>query len=119
MINKPSLTGNSEKCCPQCGNTFVLAGPTDVLAIRPVQIDLVCPECHFPGRATLTEGNHLKSVFPSPDASNPLGVAQDSAGWLAATALKPHPLPAMHLPLLSLPLFKNDASQQQGSFLLN
>lgn len=82
MATKHSLTTRTEKCCPQCGQEFVLAERKEVLATLPTQVDLICPGCHFPGRATVTEMNQIQSVYPSPDATSPLGVAQDSTGWL-------------------------------------
>ena len=86
MKNNNCLSTRTEKCCPQCGEEFILADPTDVLAARPVHVDLICPDCHFPGRATLTEHNHFHSVFPSPAAVSPLDIANDNDAWLTAAA---------------------------------
>lgn len=86
MTKNHSLTTRTEKCCPQCGQEFVLAEPTDVLKVRPTEVDLVCPNCHFPGRVTLTETNRFQSVFPSPDAASPMGIAMDNTGWFTASA---------------------------------
>lgn len=84
MATKHSLTSRTEKCCPQCGQEFILAARKEVLAIQPTQVDLICSGCHFPGRAVVTEMNQIQSVYPSPDAASPIGVALDSAGWLTA-----------------------------------
>lgn len=91
MNARSCLNTRTEKCCPQCGQEFVLADPTDVLAVRPIEVDLVCPDCHFPGRATLTHTNQFRSVYPSPDATSPADVANDNEGWLTAEAYNPLP----------------------------
>ncbi len=91
MKKKGYLSTRTEMCCPQCGQEFALLEPTDVLASRPAQVDLICPDCHFPGRATLDERNQFQQVHPSPDASSPLGVAEDADGWLSASAFDPLP----------------------------
>lgn len=90
-MKKHSLTTRSKKSCPQCGEQLVLADEADTTTTRPLQINLMCPECHFPGRATLGETNQVQSIFPSPDAASPLGVAQDNAGWLTEGAVNPQP----------------------------
>jgi predicted RNA-binding Zn-ribbon protein involved in translation (DUF1610 family) len=91
MKNNNCLSTRTEKCCPQCGEEFILAEPTDVLATRPVQVDLVCPDCHFPGRALLTADQSFRSVFPSPNAT---GNAEPNFGegdWLTQAAFDPLP----------------------------
>lgn len=63
------LSTRTGRCCPKCGEEFILVEPTDVLAQRPVQVDVVCPDCHFPGRASLTDEQGLRTVHPSPPAT--------------------------------------------------
>lgn len=87
MTRRPAFITHTEKSCPQCGQRVIALGPTDTLAGGPIEIDLVCPSCHFPGRATVSDTHRLQSVFPSPDATSPLGVALDATGWLAQSAL--------------------------------
>jgi ribosomal protein S27AE len=81
MKNRNCLSTRTDRYCPQCGEEFLLAEPTDVLASRPIQVDLTCPRCHFPGRATLTSGNRFQSVHPSPRAYSLL------------ESVRPHPSP--------------------------
>lgn len=92
MHTKDCLSTRTEMCCPQCGQEFVLAEPTDVLASRPFQVDLVCPDCHFPGRALLSETSHFQPVHPSPEAASPVGVAREKDAWLTASAFDPQPI---------------------------
>lgn len=87
MTRQHAFITRTEKSCPQCGQRFVAVGPTDAKADGTTEVDLVCPSCHFPGRATLSDTRRLQSVFPSPDAVNPLGVALDASGWITQKAL--------------------------------
>jgi hypothetical protein len=64
------LSTRTGRCCPQCGEEFILAEPTDVLAQRPVQVNVVCPDCHFPGQALLTDEQGLRTVHPCPPPKN-------------------------------------------------
>jgi predicted RNA-binding Zn-ribbon protein involved in translation (DUF1610 family) len=96
MKNNNCLSTRTETCCPQCGEEFILAEATDVLAKRPVQVDLVCPDCHFPGRATLTAQQVFRSVFPSPNATGASEPISGEGAWLKRAAFDP--LPAVRNP---------------------
>lgn len=91
MKNNNCLSTRTDKPCPQCGEEFVLVDSTDVMAHRPTQVDLVCPDCHFPGRAILTEQQHFLSVFPSPIAVDTSPGSDLTRRYLTEAAFDPLP----------------------------
>jgi hypothetical protein len=64
MDKKSWLSTKTEKCCHQCGKELMLVEPTDVLAARPIEVDLICPVCNAHCRAELTMEQIFQSIYP-------------------------------------------------------
>ncbi len=58
------LSTKTQKNCSHCGEELVLIDPTDVLASRPVEVDLICPSCSCQTKANLTVEQLFRSIYP-------------------------------------------------------
>lgn len=96
MTDTSCLSTRTEKFCKHCGEELCLVEPTDVLASRPIEVDLICPTCHGHCRAELTVEQLFRSIFPhlidvSPPqhASNDNDWARSEEAW-SNTGRMPH-----------------------------
>lgn len=58
------LSTRTEKFCNHCGEELCLLEPTDVLAARPIEVELICPICSGHSKAELTVEQLFRSIFP-------------------------------------------------------
>lgn len=76
------LSTKTEKVCRHCGEDLVLVDPTDVLAARPIEVELLCPSCSKPTTALLTMEQMFRSIYPQLLQVEPeLDASNDNGSW--------------------------------------
>ena len=78
------LSTRTEKYCEHCGEELCLVEPTDVLAQRPIEVELICPTCGGHCLAELTVDQLFRSIFPHLVNIAPAQEPVNDNGWRQA-----------------------------------
>ena len=87
------LSTKTQKLCSHCGEELVLIDPTDVLATRPIEVDLVCPTCSCQTKAVLTVEQLFRSIYPQLLSLSPEAEASNDNALFSSKVSRPSDLP--------------------------
>ncbi len=87
------LSTKTQKHCRKCGEELMLIEPTDVLATRPVEVDLICPVCSCQTTAMLTVEQLFRSIYPQLLSVTPEEEASNDNAVFTASGRRPSESP--------------------------